>query len=204
MAVGDPYASLSALKAYMGFTGQAEDAELELALYTATSDIEEHCRRTFWDSGSVTTREYQVHNRRRVLVDDFNTLTGLVVKVGSKTEGYDTTWTINEDFFVSPEGGRIHGRDYSVWWRIHPKGRALTVSDEPTMEVSARWGWAAVPVPVQKACRLWAARLFRRSDSPEGVIGGYADGPIRVGYMMDPDIAKALAPFRKHVDGVPI
>lgn len=199
MALGDPYVSLSEFKSYLNLSDTFDDAELDFALATATSDIDEYCNRQFNDSGSATAREFLVTNRRRVIIDDFSTLTGLVVQTGSKSQGYTTTLTIDSDFIVSPEGGRIGEVPYSVWWRLIALDMLSFDPDiEPTLQVTARWGWAAVPDPVKQACLLWASRIFRRKDSPEGIIGGFDGAPIRVGWKMDPDIAMGLRRFRKH------
>ena len=59
-------------------------------------------------------------------------------------------------------------------------------------QVTARWGYPAVPAPVGKAAQFAAARMFAREFSPVGITGG--DMPIYVA-RQDPDVMRLLAPF---------
>jgi hypothetical protein len=62
------------------------------------------------------------------------------------------------------------------------------------LQVTALWGWPAVPDEIEQATALYAARLYRRKDSPQGVIGGGDFGPVRVS-RIDPDVEALIAPF---------
>ena len=46
------------------------------------------------------------------------------------------------------------------------------------------------------ATLIQAARLFKRKESPEGVLGGNDFGIVRVGTRVDPDVEMLLAPYR--------
>lgn len=203
MAIGDPYASLAQLKARLRIEDTADDAELTMALATATTDVDEYCKRQFNDSGAVTARQFHGTRRSLLIVDDFSDLGSLVVKTGSRSTGYTTTLTVDSHFYVGPEGGRINEQDFSIYWRLFAtQGHCWPWGDETTVEVSAQWGWAAVPSAVVEATLMWAGRIFRRRDSPEGILNSFEGAPVRVGWMIDPDIAQSLRMFRKHKPGV--
>jgi hypothetical protein len=71
------------------------------------------------------------------------------------------------------------------------------VQAEASVQVAGVFGWSAVPLDVRMACILQAQRLFKRFDSPLGVIGGMGDlGSIRVS-RVDSDVQALLAPYMK-------
>jgi hypothetical protein len=139
--------------------------------------------RTLTGAGhQVCTRDY----RYRLLLDwDVGTTVGLVVETGS-----GTTWSVITAYDTGPEDAISQG------WPV----RELT-RDTPwpywageRVRVTARWGWPAVPDAVVEACYIQAGRLYRRRDSPEGVLGGSDWGVVRVG-RADPDATALLDPY---------
>jgi hypothetical protein len=62
------------------------------------------------------------------------------------------------------------------------------------VQVTARWGWPAVPEPVRSACGILAGRLFKRADSLLGVAGFGDLGAITL-RAVDPDVQRMLAPY---------
>jgi len=65
-------------------------------------------------------------------------------------------------------------------------------------QVTAKWGWPAVPDPVHSACLILAGRLVKRGDSLLGVAGFGELGAITV-RAIDPDVERMLRPYRIHV-----
>jgi hypothetical protein len=65
-----------------------------------------------------------------------------------------------------------------------------------TVQVAGVFGWSAIPVDVRMACVILAQRLFKRFDSPLGVVGMGDLGAIRVS-RIDSDIQALLAPYQK-------
>ncbi|MDX2921298.1 hypothetical protein PV370_25695, partial [Streptomyces sp. NE06-03C] len=55
------------------------------------------------------------------------------------------------------------------------------------VQVTARWGWPAVPDEIVQATLIQAARLYKRKDSPEGVTGSAEWGVVRLS-RRDPDV----------------
>lgn len=202
--LGDPYGSLPEFKVRLGIDDNEDDARAESALLVASRDIESHCRRQFNTDNTLTTRRFHCKGREFAVIDDFQTATGLVVELGDLENDFSTTWTIDLDFWISPLNGTRNETPEVAYWRIEtmrgnripcPSGR------QPNLRVTANWGWSAVPQDIIEATYLWGMRLFRRRDSPDGVLGGFEGSPIRVGWKMDPDVERMLKDYQKHVQG---
>lgn len=195
MAVGDPYAELASLKSWFKIGDTADDSELQIAVDSASRGIEDHCHRQFNDAGSATARVYQPESKCWVVVDDFSTTTGLIVKTDEDDDGvYETTWSASE-FEVRPVNGVVNGRPGYPYWEVRTLGSRYfpTTVQRPAVQVTARWGWAAVPKPVEQACLILAAEGFKLKDAPFGVAGFSEFGAVRV--RDNPVVARMLAEY---------
>lgn len=209
MALGDPYVSAAELKAYMRIGDTQDDVQIAVAVAAGTDAINDFCRRQFNVDSGVSTRVFRPAKSTLALVDDFSTVTGLIVKTGS-TGAYNTTLVIDTDYLVEPlnesSGHELPiGDEAGALWRIRSRsgGSIFTSNVDPSIEVTALWGWSAVPQRVVQATYIMSARYLRRRESPEGIIGGFEDVPIRVGTKTDPDVVTLLNRLRKHRRGGP-
>lgn len=196
MALGDPYASLDDLKAHLGITDTVDDTKLTAVLTTVSRrGIEGYCGRQFNDAGTPSARVYRPEHHRLTLVHDFSTTTGLVVATDEGDDGtYETTWTAT-DYVLEPLNGIVNGQTGWPYWRILARNRWFPMRNVgPSVQITAQWGWAAVPDPVKQACLLLAAELFKAKDAPFGVLGFAAYGPVRV--RQNPIAADLLADYR--------
>jgi len=190
------YTTTALVKASLGIpTGTtSEDAYIAAAIGAAEGEIDKFCGRTFEPAGTVSARVYQPSTNALTYTDDFFTTTGLIVKQDDSNDGtYGTTLTVTSDFIV-PGNAAPFNIIRSV---SSPFPRYI--SDRPTVEVTAKWGYAeAVPDTVQQAALILAARLFQRRSSPLGVMAGVVNdfGPIRVS-RVDPDIQRLLSGYRR-------
>jgi len=202
MTITNGYATLNEFKAYLfpsSNYGTAEDAQMEAAIETASRMIDEHTSRRFYSDANASARSYWADDPTRVVVDDFSTTTGLVIKTDTGDNGtYDQTWAANE-YFVEPVNGVVGGVAGWPYYVIVAKVPKLFPGSgrRPRIQVTARWGWAAVPKPVKQACLILAARIYRRAQTPEGYASGESFGAIRVSSKIDPDAQMLLAPYRK-------
>lgn len=193
--------SSSTLKSWLGITDTVDDTTIAFAVAAANRAVVEYCGRTFTrtTSGQETARVYRPTDHQIVYVDDFWQTTNLVVKQDTTDNGsYDETWVINTDFVVEPLNGLVHGQA-TPYYRLRAVGnRWWRETRRPTVQVTATWGWSAIPDPVTQATLIKGARIFKRKNSPEGVLGGFADfGAVRVTNREDPDVTMMLAPFRR-------
>jgi hypothetical protein len=139
--------------------------------------------------------------QKLALIDDFHTLTGLVVKTDETDDGtFEETWT-SADYQLEPLNGIREGTTGWPWWMIRAVGdsRDFPVNEKKraTLEVTARWGWSAVPGPVKTACLIMAAETFKLATAPLGVAGMGEFGIVRV---RDNRMATAkLEPYRRDI-----
>src|SRR5690606_17375049 len=135
-------------------------------------------------------------------VADISTTSGLVVKTDDDDDGtFETTWTAS-DYQLEPLDGITDSR--AVWKiravgdRVFPvsvKGRAL-------VQVTAQWGWAAVPDPITTACLIQSARNANRRQAPFGIIEYPALGTsARLFAALDPDVKMLVRPYVKNPTG---
>jgi hypothetical protein len=67
---------------------------------------------------------------------------------------------------------------------------------EVTVRVEGTFGFATAPIAIKQATVLLASRIFKRNDSPGGVMGFGDIGVVRVS-KFDPDIERLINPYRK-------
>lgn len=207
MAIGDPYATLAELKARMPTINDTnDDANLTSALATASLGIEAVCHRQFNQDSAASARVYKTGSFYLAEVDDFFTTTGLVIATDDDDDGvFEVTWAAS-DYQLEPLNGVVNGRPgwpYNViravgtrwfpyWYHPH-NHHAVWLPPRARLQVTAQWGWAAVPAPVKEACLVVAAETFKLKDTPYGVAGIAEWGTIRV--RANPMAMKMLEPY---------
>ena len=191
------YVALSELKSALGISGSGDDTFLNLAIDSAEQSIDDLCGRKFTVDGSASARTYRAQPYLCV-TDDISTLTDLTVKTDTSADGtFDTTWA-STDYQVEPLNNLLKTTARSVnnlravgsyTFPVYGDGLA-------SVEVTAKWGWPAVPDSIKQAALMLASRLYGRKASPMGVIGVGDFGPVRIS-RSDPDIAHLLMDYRR-------
>jgi hypothetical protein len=203
MAITNGYCSLAQVRSELGVASADtdQDSMIELAVEAASRQIDGHCGRRFWQDSTVKTREYHAENAYCVEVDDISTATALVVKIDDDADGtFETTLTVSTDFILLPTNAaddtpvrpftEIHTVD-TYYFPRPSNGR-------PGVQVTAQFGWPAVPDNVEKACIVQAIQLFKAKDAAFGVATfGDLGGGLRVQAGLNP-IAKALVAQYAH------
>jgi hypothetical protein len=184
MASGDPYATLALLKTRLGILDTNDDAALTNALGAASRDIEGWCGRQFNDYGTESARIYYPDDLVTVSVDDFQSSAGFALAVDFSNSGtYGTTIT-SSNYQLEPLNGVVDGTAGWPFYRIHmiqtwaPIWYATIGYPRASIQVTGRWGWAAVPNGITEACLMLAEETFKLKDAPYGVQGGL--GPTRI------------------------
>ncbi|MER5252906.1 phage head-tail connector protein [Streptomyces sp. NPDC002855] len=194
MALGDNYATTAELKTRLGVTDANDDTLLGQALSAASVGINKFCRRQFNDAGSASARVYYPLHNRLVLVDDFHTTTGLVVKSDSSDSGTFDLTHASTDYQLEPLNGMQDGVPGWPYWKVRMvDSQTFYGGRRPSVEVTARWGWAAVPPPIKEATLALAEEVFKMKDSPYG-IAGFGDFVVRI--RDNPKIAGMLTSYR--------
>lgn len=182
MAFGDPYATLADLKTYLSMQEDDRfDASLTQALESVSDEIEQHCNRQFNKVTVASTRIFEVDNHRQVVIDDFWTVTDLVIQYDQGNTGSYTVLS-STDFELHPLNGVVSGQTGWPYNKIVPagSGSSFVPVRSGRLKVTAQWGWNAVPSPVKQACLIMAGATFQIKDAPFGVAGSDQWGSIRV------------------------
>lgn len=195
MALGDPYATVLELKNRLGVDDEADDTKLDNALRAASTGINSFTGRQFNKDAVATARRYRAETYRKVVVDDFHATTGLVVATDEGDTGtFGTAWSAT-DYDLEPLNGVVDGEPGWPYRKVRAvNSRWFPCGRRPTVQITAQWGWAAVPEDVHEACLISAVEMFKLKDAPFGV-GGYTDfGIMRV--RDNPFVARMLGRYQ--------
>jgi hypothetical protein len=195
VALVNAYATTADLRSQLGDPGTSLDtAMLERALNSASRAVDHYTGRRFWADATLTARTYDGSGTERLLVDDISDRAGVVVKVGYDGATFTETRTAGVDFVLEPQNADASVGEAFAFWslraiqgRFWPKLPYLG----PTVQVTAKFGWSAVPPEVNSATLLKAASLFKRKDAPFAVAGFNDFGVVRIG-RNDPDVMDLL------------
>jgi hypothetical protein len=193
MAITNGYATLTDVKAALRIQDSLDDSLLETAIESASRMIDSYTARTFSNAGTAT-RNFAATDALNLIIDDAISVT----TVQSTDEIGDTyvTWGAN-DFQLEPLNSRSDGL-YMPYTGIRAVGDYTwpVVDQQALCRITAVWGWAAVPTAIKQATIIQSSRLFKRLDSPLGVLGMGDMGQIRVSRYLDPDVEQLAMPFR--------
>ena len=203
MAITNGNTTLVDIKARLAIIDTIDDAALELAVNAASRRIDAYCGQRFYQDATVQAREFYpadpvtldfTYAEPGEPRDGISTATGLIVKIDTDNDGtFETTLTSGTDFLLTPRNAATRTPVWpytglrlitsSLWYFPRPYyGR-------PSVQVTAKWGWPAVPDDVTQACMIFAVDLFKSKDAPFGVAGSTDFGVLRV---QDNRQAKAL------------
>lgn len=191
------YATRDDLKSQLSIEAgdTSRDSLLDKALNAASRGIDRTTGRRFWLDDAPTQRTYRLHQRicreedgDVLKVDDIGDTTGMLVESASTGGGVfaDITGT----YETTPDNALADG--YPITGLLRPLtiwGTAFT-----RIRVTARFGWPAVPDDINQACLIQASRLYKRKDSPEGIIGS-AEWGVRNLSRRDPDVWVLIEPY---------
>ena len=198
MAMGDPYATLPELKARFSIENDTRsDAALIAALEAASRGIESVCDRQFNRVDVASARIYRSDFYSFANVDDFYTTTDLVIATDEDGDGvFEQTWTA-ADYQLEPLNGINEGQTGWPFSKLRTVGaRGFRCGWRASLQVTARWGWTAVPAPVRDACLIVAGELFKLKEAPFGVAGFTDYGAVRV--RENPVAMKQLSPYVRY------
>ena len=198
MPVVNGYASLNDLKTALRIQDSVDDSLLEIALESASRLIDEYTMRNFYNAGTAT-RVFVPSDDDCVPIDDAVSISSVAVStLLNKT--FDQTWS-TDDYQTEPLNGIADGLPGWPITRIRAIGVYEFPYDEDdevaTVQITGVWGWSAVPTTVKQATIIQAMRIFKRLDSPLGVISSPDTGYFRISSRIDPDVAMLLNSYRR-------
>lgn len=196
MAISNGYCTLADVKAALRIADTVDDSLLETAVESASRLVDGFAGRNFYSAGTAT----RIFTPESLIICEIDDLVSVdTIKTSANLDGnFGVTWT-STDYQLEPLNGTVDG--LTGW----PKTRIRAVGNyafpiyggEASVQVIGIWGWAAVPVAVKQATIIQASRIFKRLDSPLGVLSSPDLGYIRVGTRLDPDVQQLVEPYRQ-------
>ncbi len=173
------YVTLDELKESLNIRNDtSRDLILQRALGAASRAIDSMTGRRFWLDPEATTlshptrgNAYRDGGRYALIVPDIGDPSAITIA--------GRTVTTN----AGADGWPVATRLYS----------AADWTDD-TVSITARLGWPYVPDEIAQATLILAGKLFKRKDSPEGILGSADWGAIRVS-RRDPDVQMLIEPY---------
>ncbi|MGJ5897970.1 phage gp6-like head-tail connector protein [Streptomyces niveiscabiei] len=192
--MANEYVTLEELKGQFPIESDdaTRDAALNRARASASRGIDRVTGRRFWLDPDPVQRVFNPRGRvvrqddgDLFLVDDIGSIAGLVVETGA-----GASWSPVTGYETSPDNAFADGRPITGILRtLGTWGTATT-----RLRVTARFGWPSVPDDIHEAALIQATRLFKRKDSPEGIIGS-AEWGVRNLSRRDPDVWNLIEPY---------
>jgi len=194
MAITNGYATLNEVKASLRLTDATDDALLERAIESASRRIDGYCGRFFYKTSPTAVTMYPLNEFVLRFPNDVSS-TSATIKIDTTANGtYATTLVEGVDYILEPTNASLQGRPYEHARMVGSKTFPLYVTPSfPTVQVTAAWGWNAIPSDVNQACIILSMRQFARLNSALGVVG-FADMAISV-RAVDPDVRDLLNQF---------
>jgi len=200
------YATYAEFKAAINLkdAGAVLQTNIERILEATSDGIDRVCNRPegFVADVVASARLYKGSGRPYQLIDECTEVTLVAVKE-SITDSTYTAWTVDDwmeatgdqrdpDFNRTPYTLLIcdPNGDYSVF----TSGRYQRRQNVPTVQVTAKWGFATtVPTPIKEATLMEAARWYKRLQSSMGdTLASTELGTLIYAQKIDPDVAFIL------------
>jgi hypothetical protein len=203
MTLTNAYCTVAQLRDAVRINDTVDDALLEAAIASASRMIDAEAGWRFWQDPTVVAREFYPTTPLQLDVDPISTTTGLVLKVDYGNDGtFGTTLTLGTDYLLLP---RNAAADYPArpWTFV----QIITLSNNylpnwgmgrAGVQITAKWGWPAVPDVVQKATILQAMHIWRAQDAPFGAVELGVGGEVqRISTMLHPTAWAQIQPVSK-------
>lgn len=209
MTVTNGYTTVSQLASLCQISSAVDDPILEVAINAASRMIDNYCGWRFWQDTTVVARTFEPCDEDELDLMDYpsgdgiSTAVGLIVKLDQSGDGtYETTLTATTDYVLKPSNALLEypQRPYTMIALTRTYAFAKARDNRPTVEVTAKWGWPAIPDDVTAACLLISRDLYKEVKSaPFGVADFGGEGPLRIG--VNRTARTLLDPYRKPAVG---
>lgn len=174
------------------------DGQIDDAINDASREIDTWCGRSFVADSTATARVFYPEDYLFVAVDDYQRGTVTSVKTDTNGDGtFPTTW-LTTDYQQEPLNGIVQG--ISGWpvtaLRSVGSNRFPTYNRRASVQVTAKWGWAAIPEPVRQSCAVLVSAIIAQDQAPGGVVIGSTEfGNIRLPYDQFRLVQRKLVPY---------
>jgi hypothetical protein len=195
MAIIHGYATLAQIKAAIGIPNAdtVDDSLLEMAVESASRQIDSYTERYFYNAGTAV-KIFAPLDNYVCETEDFITLSK--VEISEDGQSFDTELA-ETDYQEEPLNSRAGGIETSFTQIRAVENYLWPLEDgDATVRCTGVWGWSAIPIAITQATVILGSRIFKRLDSPLGIISGEL-GSMRVGFRLDPDVQHLIDPYRR-------
>jgi len=200
MTITNGYCTLAELQDWSDFAVPSQQNNQEAVVTAVSRWIEQYTQRHFWQDGddSPVARVFDTCDPYVVDLGPFNDLVSITaLKTDQGNDGtYETTWDTTD---YQPAPVNTTGPEQRPYTQVRAVlGRTFPSPDRRAgrIQITGVWGWPAVPQAVTQACLIQTARVLKRRQAPEGVVG-FADlGVVRMQPRLDADVQALLDPYR--------
>ena len=203
MAVVTGYATLNEAKGFLSISDNVDDTLLENMIESASRSIDRIANRRFYLDSTASARQYRVSSPVILYTDDIGTTSGLIVQTDDDGDGvFETTLTLNTDYIMDPLTALSLGRPFTQITIVSTSNTFPIFPGlfqnglRPGVQVTARFGWPSVPDDINQACLILTADLYKRKDSPGGILGLGDLGAIRMS-PLGRDVTQIVRAYRK-------
>lgn len=205
MAITNGYTTLNAMKTFLSIADSSDDTLLEGLIESASRSIDRIANRRFYLDDAASARQYRAYNNVFAYVDDIGSTSSLAVAIDDDGDGiFEITLTKDTDYLLDPLTASSLGRPFTQLtmvnttyvWPVFPG--LFSNGLRPGVQVTARWGWPSVPDDIQTACEILTADLYKRKDSPGGILGLGDLGAIRMS-PLGRDVTAMVRAYKKEV-----
>lgn len=200
--IGRNYVTVEEVKASREVRGSYVDEVIRRAIAAASREIDLATHRHFWaddeegDPDDYPARLYTPVGDRGalVIIDDLIEIAALETDTSGDAT-YATEWEAS-DYALEPLNAAADGWPYT---RIVPRsrGRHRFPCAVASVRVRGRFGWEAVPEPIEQATLILASRLLIRSrEAPFAVVtAGSEVGAVSRIARTDPDVFSLIKEY---------
>lgn len=194
------YTDVPEVKTWLKVNDSHSDVLLEAIIPAVSRQIDGITGDFFGQTASTQQRTYTPDSPYLVCVDPIATVTGLLVKTDWDADGTFETTVQTTDFEKLPVNAS-HQIEPEPWREIQAVGSQLFPLPlagywrRDLVQVTATFGWPAVPAAVALATKIQVGRVFSRRNSQDGIVGETAGGFVVRVPPPDRDVMNMLAPY---------
>lgn len=194
------YITASNFKTRIGRTDSSQDARIAAHITSASLEIDGICHRQFGPhAGVATARYFFPYGSHGVRIDDAYEITSVAIDLDNS--GLYATTLATSDYVTLPLNGIGPNRQPGFpadALELVTSTYCLPRLARPSVKVTAKWGWAAIPTDVAEACYLITNRLYYEVAVPSGttppmVDFGLPGSPLQPQYTAH----KLLRPYER-------
>lgn len=179
------------------------DEMLEGIIEAVSRRIDDECHRVFYSDSDEVSRYYTAVNSEYIFTDDIcSPSSDIGIETDTNGDGtFDDTFSFT-DFYPEPFNAELDGVPYQKIVVSYSGNFLFPKNVRRGVKVTAKFGWASVPKPIQQACMLQSERLFKRFSTPLGSESMTALGRMTLSIpSLDPDVELLISRYIKPTFG---